>query len=147
MFKARSRTGFDRNLQDEKRLDAIVRNIEYQQERNLRKKKTRFYSRDFATFVRFECQLYLGDSPFPRKRFMSVFQRSKCNKRFEDAFEASFDEKGETKKRLSQWRFVSYKKVKEAKESYIQARLEGISLNFDEDFCKKYGCEQEKEHA
>lgn len=136
----RSNVVFDHNLKSERRLAKVEDVIARRQERKNFSKAKHLSGKSFCAKAVFECQLFLGDSKFPRTKSMTIFERSSANKLFEDKFSKSFDVNGDTTKRLSQWRFKDGRSVHNAMNEYILAKIEKVDLLLSGGFLERYNC-------
>jgi hypothetical protein len=125
MFKARSKSGFDRCLSAERNLDMLETRIEHKERRTKARKKRRYYGLEYACHSPHLFQLFIAGKKFPRQKIMTIVERSKKNRDFEDKFVKTFDENGDTKRKLSAWKFVDYPKYKKGSEIYVTGRMTG----------------------
>jgi len=131
MRKATSKTGFDRNLASERRLHAVEDRIDRAAMSKLKYNKRQGSSYNFAKVARFKCQLHIGDSPFPRFDYLTMYEIVVKNNALEDKFRKTFNPQGETTRRLSRWKFSNSGALNAAKKRYMNASMEGVEL-FDD---------------
>ncbi len=80
------------------------------------------YTKAFSATVKAECQLYLGEKPFPRFAEYTTFERSIENKKLESKFVATI-KNGETKRHLSSWRWTDAKAFSIARKEFIEDKI------------------------
>lgn len=106
---------------------------EYREERGTRMKNRAKmgwlrikFTRMFRANMDWQCQLWVGDSKFPRAKMMTNAQMWKENRELEATFYRKLGEDHTIKPRLFVWKVDNYARHTAIMWSYVGARLEGV---------------------
>jgi hypothetical protein len=122
----RNKGGFDTNNKSQMRYNTLEGRLEQEQIKTESRKKYGFAMRAFNKSEIFTCQLFIGDSPFPRNKDLTINQMVTENRVLEAKFVSLLDKDIDTKRRLTKWKIKNPKSYMTDRQNFLDSFDHGV---------------------